>query len=91
MGKTATRKRSRKEIKRIIAEALREQFPHDTVDVSDGYKENIHVVVVSRTFDEMGEREKAQVLWRLIDRTDLTEEEKQLISLVYPVSIRELK
>ena len=91
MGKTVTRKRSRKEIKKIIAQALREHFPHDTVDVSDGYKELIHVVVVSRSFDEMGEREKQQLLWRLIDRTDLTEEEKQLISLVYPVSIRELK
>src|SRR6266513_3285241 len=77
---TATRKRSRQQIKRIISDALRHEFPHDTVDVSDGYKENIHVVVVSRAFDEMGEREKQQVLWRLIDRTPLTEEEKQLIS-----------
>jgi acid stress-induced BolA-like protein IbaG/YrbA len=91
MGKAATRKRSRTQIKKILSEALRQEFPHDTVDVSDGYKENIHVVVVSRSFDEMGEREKQQVLWRVIDRTELTEEEKQLISLVYPVSIRELK
>ena len=91
MGKAATRKRSRTQIKRILSEALRQEFPHDTVDVSDGYKDNIHVVVVSRSFDEMGEREKQQVLWRVIDRTELTEEEKQLISLVYPVSIRELK
>jgi hypothetical protein len=91
MGRTATRKRTKSQIKKILTEALRREFPHDTVDVSDGYKENIHVLVVSRAFDEMGEREKQQVLWRVIDRTDLTEEEKQLISLVYPVSIRELK
>jgi len=91
MGKAATRKRSRTQIKKILSEALRQEFPHDTVDVSDGYKDNIHVVVVSRAFDEMSEREKQQVLWRVIDRAELTEEEKQRISLVYPVSIRELK
>jgi len=30
-------------------------------------------------------------MWKVIDRTDLTDAEKQLISLVYPISPAEIK
>jgi len=86
-----TKRRSRDEVKRIIRNAFRQRFPHDTVDISDGYEDNIHVLVVSREFDKMREREKQDLMWTIIDRTPLTEEEKGLISLVYPVSPREIK
>ena len=83
--------RSRAAVKRLVQEAFRKHFPQDTVDVSDGYKENIHVMVVSREFDRMREREKQDVMWKIIDGTDLTEDEKGLISLVFPVSPAEIK
>jgi hypothetical protein len=71
--------------------ALQKAFPNDTVDISDGYQDNIHVLVVSRRFDPLTEKQKQEMLWSLIDGTDLTKKEKQLISLVYPVSVAELK
>jgi hypothetical protein len=83
--------RSRDEIKRILEEALRKEFPTDTVDISDGYEENIHVLVVSRRFDKMDERTKLDLLWPVIDRTDLNDDEKSLVSLVMPASPAEIK
>jgi hypothetical protein len=83
--------RSRDDVKQMLREAFRERFPHDTVDISDGYKENIHVMVVSREFDELEERQKQELMWEIIDNTQLTEDEKTLISLVYPVSPAEIK
>ena len=48
-------------------------------------------MVVSREFDHMREREKQDVMWKIIDDTDLSEDEKGLISLVFPVSPAEIK
>jgi len=79
------------EIKTAIRERLRRAFPSDTVDVTDGYQENIHVMVVSRQFDTLKEREKQEFLWNLIDDAGLEESEKQLISLILPVSPEELR
>jgi acid stress-induced BolA-like protein IbaG/YrbA len=86
-----SRGRSRAQVKAEIARALRAQFKDDTVDVSDGYKDNIHVVVVSRKFDKMSEKQKQQYVWDLIDASPLTAAEKSLISLVYPISPAEIK
>lgn len=85
------RARSRDQVKRLVYEAFRKHFPEDTVDVSDGYRENIHVMVVSREFDRMREREKQDAMWKIIDKTDLSQDEKGLISLVFPVSPAEIK
>ena len=49
-----------------IERNLRPHFPHDTVDVSSGHHDNIHVVVVSRKFDNMSEKRKQEYLWELI-------------------------
>ena len=83
--------RNRTEIKTVLEDAFRKEFPNDTVDMSDGYQNNIHVLVVSRRFDAMSEKNKQDVLWGVIDATDLTDAEKVLISLVYPVSPAEVK
>lgn len=85
------RTRARSAVKQLLQEALRQRFPRDTVDISDGYQDHIHVVVVSREFDDMTEEEKQQLLWKIIDKTDLTASEKDLISLIYPVSPAEIK
>ena len=83
--------RNRTEIKTVLEDAFRKEFPKDTVDLSDGYQNNIHVLVVSRRFDGMSEKDKQDVLWGVIDATDLTDAEKVLISLVHPVSPAEVK
>jgi len=83
--------RTRKEIKEILHRAFRREFPQDTVDISDGYRDNIHVMVVSRKFDKKSEKAKQDLMWKIIDRTDLTEEEKGRISLAYPLSPAEIK
>jgi len=79
------------QLKKKIEELLRAEFPSETVDVSDGYKDNIHIVVVSRRFDDMREKEKLDAVWQIIDGSDLTYAEKALISLIVPYSPRELK
>ena len=78
--------RSRTEIKAVLEGAFRRQFPKDTVDLSDGYQDNIHVMVVSRRFDDMDEQGKQDLMWRILDDAGLTKEEQALISLTYPVS-----
>jgi stress-induced morphogen len=83
--------RDRDQIKQILLDAFRKQFPHDTVDISDGYMENIHVMIVSRKFDTMSEPQKHDMMWTIIDGTDLNDEEKQLVSLLYPLSPAESK
>lgn len=74
-----------------LRSAFREQFPHDTVDVSDGYMDNIHIVVVSRRFDGLGEQQKQDFMWEIIDSTSLKDEQKTLISLLLPLSPGQLK
>jgi len=81
----------REEIKRIIEAEYRKEFPNDTVDVSDGYADNIHVVVVSRRFDDLDEQHKQDLLWSILDRTSLTDDEKGLVSLLLPVSPAQIK
>ncbi len=81
------------ELKRRIHDVLRGQFKEfgETVDVSDGIGDNIHVVVVSRKFDNMREKEKQGLLWGTIDASDLTDAQKVKISLVLPYSPDDLK
>ena len=86
-----TVQRDREQIKEILRQAFRRRFPDDTVDVSDGFEENIHVLVVSRKFDMMNERTKQDLMWEIIDDTDLSDEEKGLISLAYPISVAQIK
>lgn len=90
VGKRAV-PRNRDAVKLILEKAFRGEFPTDTVDVSDGYQNNIHVMVVSRKFDLLSEKDKQDLMWRIIDQTDLSPEEKGLISLAYPISPNEIK
>jgi len=81
------------DLKSKVERALRAKFsgPSEAVDVSDGIGENIHVVVVSRQFDHMGEKAKQDLLWETIDDSDLTDAEKVKISLILPYSPEDLK
>ncbi len=83
---------SRTIIKAAIEKALRNEFPHDTVDISDGFRDNIHVLVVSRRFDEKDDKHNSDWLQTIITKdAGLIKEEQELISLIIPVSPSELK
>lgn len=88
---TRNGKIDRDRVKRALEDAFRQQFPTDTVDVSDGYGENIHILVVSRQFDTLSESVKDDLMWSIIQRAPLSDEERRLISLVMPVSPAEIK
>lgn len=79
------------QLKNKIEAILSAEFPGETVDVSDGHADNVHVIVVSRRFNDMREKEKQDLLWSAIDRSDLTQAEKVKISLILPYSPRDLK
>jgi len=74
-----------------IHAALKKEFPADTVDVSPGYGDNVHVVVMSRKFDNMSEQQKQDYVWGLINASGLTAEQKIRISLLLPLSPAEVK
>lgn len=79
------------QLKKKIETIISAEFPGETVDVSDGHADNIHVIVVSRKFDGMREKEKQELLWGAIDKSNLSEEEKVKISLILPYSPSDLK
>ena len=49
-----------------VTEALREEFPTDTIDTTEGYNGRIHVKLVSRRFNGMSEAEKQAFIWDLL-------------------------
>ena len=57
----------------------------------DGSGDNIHIVVVSRQFDNMQKKSKQDLLWSAIERSDLTDAEKVTISMILPYSPDDLK
>ncbi len=80
------------QLKKKIEELLRNEFnENSTVDVSDGYQDNIHIVVVSHKFSGKTENEKQDMLWRLIESGDISDLEKNKISLIIPYGPEELK
>lgn len=79
------------QLKKKIHDILSAEFPGETVDVSDGHGNNIHVIVVSRKFDGMREKEKQDRLWSAIDTGKLSDAEKVLISMILPYSPSDLK
>ncbi len=85
------RGKTRDQVKQVLYQAFRQRFPEDTVDISDGYQDNIHVMVVSRQFDDLTEAQKQDLMWGILDASELSPAEKRLVSLLYPVSPAEIK
>ena len=49
-----------------VVDALRQEFPQDTIDTNEGYNGRVHVKIVSRRFNGKGEREKQQMIWDIM-------------------------
>ena len=62
----------------------------DFVDISDGFDDNIHIVVVSRKFDGCRTKEKEDLIWSELDQ-NLSPEEWGRVSLSIGASPDEIK
>ncbi|NSW57461.1 MAG: hypothetical protein HPY44_15745 [Armatimonadetes bacterium] len=49
-----------------VESVLRASFPTDTIDVSEGYMGRAHVKIVSKQFNGLSEREKQEMVWKLL-------------------------
>ena len=49
-----------------VTAALREGFPQDTIDTSEGYNGRVHVKIVSNRFNGKSEREKQAFIWEML-------------------------
>ncbi len=78
--------------KRIYDGLKRGSFgaPADLIDVSDGDEGVVHVVVVSRKFDDMRFQEKDELLWQEVAK-HLAREDQSRITLLVGVSPEEVK
>ena len=81
------------QLKRRIHDVLKDGYFNDiddSVDISDGPDDSIHVVIVSRKFDGRRMKEKNDLIW-----SELTEyllpEQWGLVSLSIGVSPEEIK
>jgi hypothetical protein len=88
--KRHAKRKSRAELKRAIEAILRAKFPHDTIDITDGFEGSVHVLVVSRVFDKLPERGRYSYLWKIIKQAEFTESENDSITIVVGVSPREV-
>ncbi len=93
--KKVTRKRAAPkgpiDLKHKLESALRVAFPNDTVDVSDGYKGNVRVLVVSRKFDGKSEYERQTLLRTAIDSGSLSKQQTNKISVLLAFSPAEIR
>jgi len=64
-------------------------YPEGYVDVSKGYRRNVHVVIVSRAFDKMTERQKHDTVWEIA--RDHFGKDADRISILLAYSPDELK
>lgn len=77
------------DLKEQVRRGFKEEFPEDTVDVSEDEHGHLQVIVVSRQFDGMGEKEKLDMLW-VIAQSRLKKTQRRHISLLLGYSPQEL-
>lgn len=84
---------ARDEVKRVLTNTLRARFPGEAyyVDVSDGYDDLLHVLVVSRNFAGMTEQAKQELVWSAVEKAPLPRDQKRLVSLVLALTPDQVK
>jgi len=83
--------RSRKQLKDHLLATFERGFPNAVVDVSDGYRDGIHIMVVSKAFEKMSSKKQQNAMWTVLDDAELTEDERALVTLLYPVSPADIR
>jgi len=51
-----------------VEQALRAEFPADTIKLSEGYRGRVHVLIVSQRLDGLSERAKQDLVWDVLRR-----------------------
>ena len=80
---------NREELKDKLKKVLDTEFPDETVYVSDGYADNIHILIVSTNFDGMSDIVRKEYIQTIIKK-EVNEEEQKLTSVIYAISPREI-
>lgn len=81
------------DLKKKIHDVLKNAYfqdPDDSVDVSDGPDDSVHVVIVSRKFDGRRMKEKNDLIWSVLTK-HLAPDEWGKISLSIGASPEEIK
>jgi stress-induced morphogen len=81
------------DLKKKIHDVLKSvyfQDPDDSVDVSDGPNDSVHVVIVSRKFDGRRMKEKNDLIWSVLTN-HLAPDEWGKVSLSIGASPEEIK
>lgn len=81
------------DLKKKIHDVLKSvyfQDPDDSVDVSDGPDDSVHVVIVSRKFDGRRVKEKNDLIWSVLTQ-NLASDEWGKVSLSIGKSPEEIK
>jgi stress-induced morphogen len=66
-----------------VTQGLRRAFPHDTIDIREGYKGRIHVLVVSDRFNGMTERQKQDLFWEILKEESPEEADAVSVAVIY--------
>jgi hypothetical protein len=66
-----------------IKQNLRRAFPEETVDTRPGYMGRVHVLVVSRRFNGMSERQKQDLFWEILRVESPDEAEAVTVAILY--------
>jgi len=80
-------------LKQKIYDSLKTVYfsdPDDSVDVSDGPEDSIHIVIVSRKFDGRRMKDKNDLIWSVLVE-NLSQEEWGKVSLSVGASPEEIK
>jgi acid stress-induced BolA-like protein IbaG/YrbA len=81
------------QLKKKVYEVLKKGYfsgPDDTVDVSDGPEDSIHLIIVSRKFDGRRLKEKSDLIWSQLMQ-QLSADEWGKVSLSIGASPEEIK
>jgi stress-induced morphogen len=81
------------ELKHKIHDALKQRYfdgRDDLVDVSDGPTDSLHLVVVSRKFDNHPYMDRINLVWDLLER-NLAPEECEKVTLTVAKSPEDIK
>ena len=77
------------DLKKQVQRVFKEEFSEDTVDVSEDEHGHFQVLIVSRRFDGMGEKQKLDLLWD-IAQGGLKKTQLRRITLLLGYSPQEL-
>lgn len=76
-------------MKKKLYKILKKEFPTETIDISDGYKKNVHVVIVSKKFEDMEDSIRLDYFFDII-KGKITKKERKRISLIMLYSVTDI-